>query len=144
MMNEIIACLASLPSEWSGSWCLLFFTYCCAFTLVSTLGIDQRTHEPFTQACRIFYHTSKSYPLSTGLLQGLKARSRQLQLELPEQCQPYFAHVALGKEASSDVPITFILPQPVEVNSNIGDVVSNQSGLELGHVIRRWSVIVPE
>jgi hypothetical protein len=137
MMWEVHQCLANFPAERGGSVSALYYAYYCSFTMITQLDDDPRSGKAFTEACRVFHMTARNFSVSLGLLRGLMALSKQLNIRLPEESLPYFDDVRLQEEISSDVPISYLVPKnsrTVELLQERGKE-SEDIGFELGAII---------
>ena len=111
-----------------------------SLTLASMLD-DTRSHDLFTRACFMLHQTSRDYPMSKMILQGLQALAWSLKQTIPPAALRCIASVNAPKEDLQDVPLGFIIPQHDEVLLLLAadDKESAQIGAQLGALITKWS-----
>jgi hypothetical protein len=119
----------------------LYACYVVGTYLVGILNREPLSREPFTEACRHLFTTSRYWPVGTVILKGLRALSLQLKVQLPEASLPYFEQAPLTVSITEDLPFGFIIPQQDEMVELLSDDGNDTTsvGVELGKLIAKWS-----
>jgi hypothetical protein len=115
--------------------------YTTAWTLVSFLD-NEHIHDIFTRTCFMLRHTSRDFPMSRYILQGLKALAWALKKNLPPSAMACFINLGAGKEDLNDIPVAFIIPLHKQVQEMLGDDEDlSEIGGQLGILLSKWSVL---
>lgn len=114
----------------------LYFFYVCGISLVALLDREHAAHEPFVEACRYFHLVAGNFPVGPALLRGLQALALETGVELPRECESFFAEAKLANGNFKDVPVSYVIPQSAHGNES---EKAGVPGLELGNLIEKWS-----
>jgi hypothetical protein len=127
---------AAYPREYAdGCVGTLYFFYVCGISLVALLDKEQSSHEAFVESCRYFHLVAGNFPVGPALLRGLQALALETGVQLPRECESFFAEAKLANGNFKDVPVSYVIPQSVSSDESEAGV----TGLELGNLIEKWS-----
>lgn len=141
-----------LLDQYVQNWPLVEYTYtvvCCtnsvALALVPVLD-DTRTHDMFARACEIIDASSRDFPISTYVLQGIQALAWVLKVKIPPTAAAHLESSAsdgIGEQELRDLPVALRIPY-LDVAGNVapGDGKDAAAqGAELGVLLSKWSAM---
>lgn len=118
-----------------------------ALTLVAFLD-DPTIQDLFTRASGLLDATSRDFPMSIYVLQGLQALAWAMKMEIPPAAVPYLANTEhlLGEEELRDVPVALTIPYADAVRQLVPEDGRRWSGtgLDLGTLLSKWSAMTLE
>lgn len=143
--------MVELLDQYVQTWPLVEYTYtvvCCtnsvALALVPVLD-DTRTHDMFARACGIIDASARDFPISTYVLQGIRALAWAMKVNIPPAAAPYLETTseALGEQELRDLPVALRIPYlDAAGNVMLGDQNDvTAQGAELGVLLSRWSAM---
>jgi hypothetical protein len=135
----------SWPEEYT--FMIVLYAYNIAFILLALLD-DPSTHDLFARVCEFIGNTALDFPMSSYVLQGLRALAWAMEVQIPPDTLSYLENMSgsITGEGTQlqDVPIAYMIPHHDSLKHLLPDdgddwVVGPSRGIELGSLLTKWS-----
>ena len=143
--------IVELLDQYVISWPLVEYTYtivCCAnnvsLAMIPFLD-DTSIHGAFARACKLIDTSVRDFPISTYVLQAIRALAWKMNVKIPPAAMPYLEHTSDGLEEKDlrDLPVALRIPYlDAAGNATPEDGKDTTAqGAELGTLLSRWSAM---
>ncbi|KAM0600586.1 hypothetical protein ACHAP1_000092 [Verticillium nonalfalfae] len=116
--------------------------YNALFTMAPYLG-DPTIHQLFAETSYLMRQTARDFPMSSFILQAIKAFAWTSSLPLPIAAAPYFEDLGMTKQELQDLPLGFALPKTNEIRDIFMREGQELSGVavDMGKLLSRWCTL---
>ncbi|EEY15061.1 predicted protein [Verticillium alfalfae VaMs.102] len=104
---------------------------------------DHTIHQLFAETSYLMRQTARDFPMSSFILQAIKAFAWTSNLPLPIAAAPYFEDLGMTKQELQDLPLGFALPKTNEIRDIFMREGQELSGVavDMGKLLSRWCTL---